>query len=374
MRPKIIFTVTNDLTYDQRMIRICHSLATNDFEVLLVGRNKQNSIPLQSKSFQQKRLSLFFQRGKLFYLEYNIRLFFFLLIKPFTIVGSVDLDSLLAGYVASKIKRRTLVFDAHEYFTEVPEVVNRPFTKKVWETLADFTLPKLKYAYTVSAALQDLFTEKYGVAFGLIRNIANTYPTPDLSNPLNLPETGYPVVLYQGVLNEGRGLEAMINAMTKIDRAVLWIAGEGDLSQILRAMVRERKLEKKVHFLGYLTPEHLKLVTQRAAIGLNLLENRGLSYYYSLANKTFDYIQAGVPAIHVNFPEYQRINEQFEIGILVDDLETNTLVTAINRLLKDTTFYQKIQQNCYQAAKLYTWKNEKKRLLRFYQNVLNGGR
>ena len=172
MLPKIIFTVTNDLSYDQRMIRICNSLANNGYEVLLVGRNKSNSIPLSTQKFQQIRFDLWFTKGKLFYLAYNIRLFFFLLKNRFDIVGSVDLDTLLPCFLASKLKGKPCVFDAHEYFTEVPEVVDRPMTKWVWEKLGNWIIPRLKYAYTVSASLQKLFSKKYGLAFGLIRNIS----------------------------------------------------------------------------------------------------------------------------------------------------------------------------------------------------------
>ena len=148
MKRKILFTVTNDLSYDQRMIRIATTLAQNGFDVSLIGRIKKQSISLGNEPFQQKRLGVFFSKGKLFYLEYNLRLFFFLLKNRFDIVGSVDLDTLLPCFLVAKIKRKPIVFDAHEYFTEVPEVVNRPFTKGIWKLVGKLIIPRLKYAYT----------------------------------------------------------------------------------------------------------------------------------------------------------------------------------------------------------------------------------
>jgi len=126
----IIFTVTNDLTYDQRMQRICGTLAANGFTVTLVGRNLPLSIPLESAVYEQKRLFCFFKKGFPFYAEYNLRLFVFLLFAQYDAVCSIDLDTISAGCFATLIRRKKRVFDAHEYFTEVPELVPRPFVTK----------------------------------------------------------------------------------------------------------------------------------------------------------------------------------------------------------------------------------------------------
>jgi len=368
MLPKIIFAVTNDLSYDQRMIRICNSLATYGFEVLLVGRIKPQSIPLTDQKFQQIRFNLWFNKGKLFYLAYNIRLFFFLLMNRFDIVGPVDLDTLLPCFLVAKLKKKPCVFDAHEYFTEVPEVVNRPLTKRIWECLGNWIIPHLKHAYTVSSTLQELFSKKYNVAFGLIRNISvKSDEIPEKSSPVK--SINKPIILYQGVLNEGRGLEQMISAMQKIPNAEFWLAGEGDLSNTLRKLVKDLALEDRIIFWGYLSPIELKSITKKATIGLNLLENKGLSYYFSLANKTFDYIHAELPAIHPNFPEYQSINKKFEIGVLVANLKEETLINAIQKLLLNEKYYKQIKANCLTAQSTYNWGKEANKLIKYYQHI-----
>jgi hypothetical protein len=76
---RLVFTVTNDLSYDQRMNRICTSLANAGYDVTLIGRKLADSINLDKKIFRQKRLTCIFNKGKAFYIEYNIRLFFYLL-------------------------------------------------------------------------------------------------------------------------------------------------------------------------------------------------------------------------------------------------------------------------------------------------------
>lgn len=374
---KIIFTVTNDLTYDQRMQRICTSLANVNYEVLLVGRKLATSKELPTFAFQTKRIRCFFNKGATFYAEYNLRLFFFLLVNRFDAICSIDLDTILPGFYVAKWREKVHVYDAHEYFTEVPELVERPKIKAVWERIANLTIPNIKYAYTVGQGLQKIFTKRYGTSFGLIRNVpfAIQKPIPNteiqsIISKYKIPTTTKKVILYQGALNDGRGIEEAIRAMKSIDNAILWLAGEGDLSKDLRQLTHELNLHHKVVFLGFVLPQDLKAITQLADIGLNLLKNKGLNYYYSLANKCFDYIQAEKPALHRNFPEYQAINEQFEIGILLNDLETTSITFALKELLDNHEMYEKLQANCRKAKTVYTWENESRKLIEFYKNIV----
>lgn len=363
-KPTIIFTVINDLSYDQRMIRICKSLVRNNYEVLLVGRKLTKSKPLQSQPFQQKRLNCFFQKGKFFYLEYNLRLLFFLWKKKFDVVCAIDLDTILPAYYVSRWKGRKLVYDAHEFFTEVPEVIERPLVKKIWEWVGRKTVPTCAYCYTVGHALAEVLKKKYGTHFEVIRNM------PEKNDLKKVDFTQQkPIILYQGALNVGRGLEEVLEAMAEIQEAELWLAGEGDLSDFLREKTIQLQIENKVKFLGYVLPDDLRKITPQATIGINLLQNKSLNYYYSLANKTFDFVQAEVPAIHMNFPEYQNLMKEKEVGILIDDLKKETIVDAVNVLLQDAIFYKKLKENCGEAREIWTWGNEEKKLLDFYEKV-----
>jgi glycosyltransferase involved in cell wall biosynthesis len=193
--------------------------------------------------------------------------------------------------------------------------------------VARICIPRVDGAYTVGLALAQIFQKRYGIPFQVVRNMpfqnSRIPSTPQLLNSSTLP-----IILYQGVLNAGRGLETAIAAMQKIEGAELWLAGEGDLSQELRQLAKDLQVEKKVRFLGYLAPNELRSITQHASIGLNLLENRGLSYYYSLANKAFDYVQAGVPSIQMNFPEYLALQEEHRVFYLLNRLEVDVLVIS----------------------------------------------
>lgn len=363
----IIFTVTNDLSYDQRMHRICGALASQGHEVLLVGRALPHSIPLEDKGFRQKRLRCFLNKGFPFYAEYNLRLFFFLLFASCDAVCSIDLDTLPAGCFATLLRRKKRVFDAHEYFTEVPEVVDRPFVKGFWEMVARVCLPFYKHAYTVGPGLAGIFEKKYGLKFGVVRNV----PDPSPGHPTGVRDRRSPApgLLYVGALNEARGIETALQAMQYLDNVELWLAGEGDLSDRLRQMAAELGVEKKVTFLGYVKPDDLRILTPRAWLGLNLLENRGLSYYYSLANKFFASVQAGVPVLTMDFPEYRALNEQYEVAILLDELTPEKVVGAINKLLTDNNLYERLRQNCLAAREEWNWQKEEQVLLNIWKAV-----
>lgn len=345
------------------MIRICTSLTEAGYEVLLVGRKRQSSIPLPHQVFEQQRIRCWFNKGKLFYLEFNMRLLFFLLVKRADAYSAVDLDTIVACTLAAKIRSKKLVFDAHEYFEEVPEVTHRPFIKRVWQAVGKVFVPQADLAYTVNRALADIFSQKYHKAFEVIRNVP--YPYPLVKQPVGQSK---PVLLYQGVLNKGRGLEQLLEAMTQLD-IECWIAGEGDLSGQLRTLARELGLKDKVKFLGYVEPDELKHLTSKATIGYNVMENLGLSYYYSLANKFFDYIQAEVPQLCAPFPEYEHINQKFEVALLTP-CQAPEIVQSVQRLLSDKDLYHKLRQSCVKAKQTFNWETEDEKLKSMYRNVI----
>ena len=168
---RLVFAVTNDLTYDRRMFRICTTLAEAEADVLLVGRQLKNSMTFHPGIFQTKRLKCIFNKGFLFYAEYNIRLFFYLLFTGFDIACACDLDTALAVRFAAGMKVKKTVYDAHEFFTEVPEVTERKFVKWIWNFIGNLTIPGFDLRYTVGEELALIMGKKYNTIFHVIRNI-----------------------------------------------------------------------------------------------------------------------------------------------------------------------------------------------------------
>ena len=357
----IVFTVINDLSHDRRMQRICGSLAKNGYDVTLVGRALSDSKALPQFAFSTIRLKCFFNKGKLFYIEYNWRLFWKLLFLRADIYGAVDLDTIVPCFKAAWLKGKKKTFDAHEYFEEVPEVAHRPFTKAVWKLVGRFFVPSANLALTVSESLVQQFQNLYGIRFELIRNV----PWKSQEPLKNFPGD---YLLYQGALNEGRGLEQLLEAMQSIEMR-LKIAGEGDLSAALRKKAAELNLRDKVEFLGFLAPDKLEALTANAWLGLNLLEGKGLNYQYSLANKFFDYINHGVPSLNRNFTEYSKINEQYKVGILLKELSAQEIIDAVRLLKTNPALYEELRNNCLAAREEFNWEKEERKLLNLYARL-----
>jgi len=357
----IIFTVTTDLSYDQRMIRICTSLANAGYEVILVGRRLSSSVALIDQPFRQKRIRCLFEKGKLFYAEYNTRLFFYLLFKKMDCICAIDLDTILPVYFISRLKKTKRVYDAHELFCEMKEIVTRPGIYRIWKKIERYTVPKFVHGYTVNEPIAGEFNNMYGVQYEVIRNIA-------LMKDIPVTDKKDRFILYQGAVNEGRCFETLIPAFKNINSKLV-ICGDGNFMQQAKQLVNAHDLQDKVFFKGNIPPGELAAITQQAYIGITLFEKNGLSNYYSLANRFFDYLHAGIPQLCVDYPVYAAINSQLPVALLVDDTGSENLSQQLNNLLANEVLYRELQQNCLIVRKNLNWQQEEKKLISFYADL-----
>lgn len=356
----IICLVSNDLNQDQRMHRICESLYASGYDVLLVGRQKKQSLPLPDLNFRAIRLKCLFQQGVFFYAELFIRQFYLLWsIRP-QIVYCVDPDTLLAGYLYKKLKTSKLVYDAHEFFEESPEIRLRPLVRNFWKKILSLSIKEVDLCITVGKELAKILDQKYQHTFHVVRNC----PAYRAVKPYQTSEPR--ILIYQGMLNQGRGLEEVIYALHQLPDYRLELAGNGDLEEKLKDLVKRERLEDRVKFLGFLEGEELIKFTERPAIGLNLLDGKSKSYFFSLANKTFDYMMAGIPSLQMDFPEYRQIHEDYQTFILVPEL---TVEAILDSLLSFNDF-NILNQNNLEAAKYYNWDKEKQNLIKIFKDLI----
>jgi glycosyltransferase involved in cell wall biosynthesis len=362
---KVIITVSNDLVVDQRVDKTARCFVEMGYSVLLLGRKRKTSEVLQERSYSCKRLRLGFDKGPLFYAALNIRLFLSLLFRPSHIIFANDLDTLPAAYFASLLKRKPLIYDSHEYFTQVPELVDRPQVQKIWQSIESFLLPKVKYSLTVCQSIAQEYKGLYGIDMKVMRNVPDTKAQPGNSILKEQP----PVILYQGAVNKGRGLATLIAAMKWITNAQVWIIGAGDVREGLEKMTKQLNLDDRVKFLGRIPFEQLFTYTQQASIGVSIEENIGLNYYYALPNKLFDYIQAGIPVLGSKLPEIERIIKDYEIGTFIDRHDPEHLAHKINEMLQDEEQLKSWKQNAEKAASDLTWQHEKQVLIELVKQL-----
>lgn len=362
---RITVSVTNDIVADQRVHKVCTTLLQNGYEVKLIGRKLFNSKPVK-RSYCTKRMKLWFHRSLFFYAEFNIRLFFYLLFDKTDIFLSNDTDTLPANYLASVIRRKPLVFDAHELFPEAPEIVDRKWVKKVWTAIEDLIFPRLKNAYTVCDSIAAFYNEKYRINMQVVRNIpVKTTPACFPAQKALIDKQGKKMILYQGAVNVGRGIEWMIDAMPLLADFIFYVIGNGDKWEELKETVEKMRLTDRVIFTGQIPFEDLPAYTSQADIGINFLENKGLSYYYSLPNRIFDFIRARVPVLACDFPEIRKIIHGYNVGTLIDDFSPQSIASAI----KQMSARGKNKFAFAIANEELCWENESKVLLRIIKDA-----
>lgn len=378
---RIILSVTNDLVTDQRVHRSCTALSEAGYDVTLVGRRLPDSGPVE-RPYKTVRMRLLFRKKAVFYAEYNLRLFLRLLFSPTDAFYANDTDSLPANYLAAVLRRKPLFFDAHEMFPEVPELVGRPKVKLFWTRIEDRIFPRLsrphRAAVTVCQSIADIYRKRYGLNMRVVRNVPMSFPKyNDAASQIlaSLPQDKR-ILLYQGAVNVGRGIEWIMAAMPYLPECHLVIAGVGDTYLQLKAEAAKQGL-KNITFLGRVEPATLHGLTAAASLGLSLLENRGLNYYYSLPNRIADFVQSEVPVLATDFPEIRRVVETYGIGTLVEpapfDVATQHSTPPdpqrMAQIIRDTlaewdslNLDERHRRFALAAADL-TWENDKKTLL-----------
>ncbi len=371
MSMRVIVCVTTDLVTDQRVNKVCASLLANNFEIVLVGRELKKSLPMPTREYPVYRFKLPFEKGPLFYATYNIRLFFFLLFSKASIIVANDLDTLLAVYIASKFKKAAIVYDNHEYYTGMPELVNRPKVKAVWKRIERFIFPKLTYIMTDNDSKRKLFEQEYNLPVVVVRNVPIYRPTKaSIEVNVSIPE-GKKVLLYQGAgININRGAEELTKAMVFLDDSfLLCFVGSGDVIAELKKIVKENKLENKVLFTGKVPLEILQEYTRRADLGFTLDKPICENYIYSLPNKLFDYVHAGVPILANRLMEVEYMISKYDIGTFIDSYDPSHIASKIKDIFSDPLLLKRWKDNLPKAAKEVNWQNEEKALLKLYNQV-----
>lgn len=325
-------SVINDLATDQRVGRVAKLLVENGFEVSCFGRRTAKSPALKNKVFKHRRYRMLFTGGPLFYACFNLRLLLSLLIvkRPALLISN-DLDTLPANYIASRIRKLPLIYDSHELFTQVPELIHRKTVQSVWKGIESWLLPKLSYAVTVNYSIATIYRRLYGTRFRVVRNV----PEKLDFTPRKDRDVKKQTIIYQGSLNVGRGLELMIDAMQYLEDASLLVVGSGDMEEELMKRAGQKNLGGRIEFRGRIMPEELLPLTLSADLGISLEEDLGLNYRYALPNKLFDYIQCRVPVLCSALPEMSRIVDSYGIGISSKERDPEKLAAIVRYMLKE---------------------------------------
>ncbi len=365
---KIIISVISDLVTDQRVQKVCNTLHTAGYEILLIGRKSSRNFSLKQLPFKTIRFFNPFSRGPMMYFIFNCQLFFYLLFMKTDILWANDLDTLFPNYLISIIKRSRLIYDSHEYFTES---VYKKTSKKIWERLEKILFPRLKNVITVNNSIKHVYENKYNVPVTVIRNVPYKYIAQNTAAATFLP-ADKKVLLIQGMgINENRGAEEAVSMMRFLPEDFnLYFIGNGTILPRLKKMVHDCNLETKVTFIDALAYHQMMAYTRQCFLGL-IFEKIDVSdeHLYSLPNKFFDYIHAGVPVLSSRATEIKSIITKYKIGDFIDSFDPEEIAKKIIFISEDKTSYDLWKRNTTKASEELNWEKEEEILIDFMKNI-----
>lgn len=367
----VCVSVINDLVTDHRVYKTCLCLQEMGYNVKLIGRKLPHSLPIPINwTHETHRMRLIFKTGPAFYLFFTLRLFFKLLFTKKDVLFANDLDTLLPNYLVSKLKNIPLIYDSHEVFCEVPELLETPLKKRIWEKLESWLVPNLNYCITVNQSIKNYFEKKYKVPFVVVRNIPLS---PDVlklktKHELHLPLDKKIIILQGAGLNINRGVEELIEAMNYLDTIYLLIIGSGDVWHKLPELISRFNVGEKVKLIQKIPKQDLLAYTQVSDLGISIDKATNLNYQWSLPNKIFDYIHAELPIVASRLTEIESIISNYNIGTFIESHEPKHIATIIQSALASNA-YNTWKQNLKLAKAQLKWEFEVENLKQLIKTI-----
>jgi len=298
--------------------------------------------------------------------------------KP-VVYHAFDLKTLPLAYLVSKINNSKLIYDSRELNVESVGYRNLPnILKFIMKMIEGFLIKHTAGIIVPSKPIADTLIKWYDTIKPTV--VYNCPPyrkyskTTVLRDILGIDKSKR-IVLYQGIISYGRGLENLIEASKYMNKnTVVVLIGDGILKEKLMEYVNKKKLNNKVKFVNAVPYDELLNYTMSADIGVIPTQNICLNHYYSAPNKLFEYLMAGLPVAVSNFPEMKKIVEGYDVGVTFNPDDPKDIARAINTILSDDQMYLKMKKNAIKIAKkIFNWEKESKKILRLYGNALGRG-
>ena len=369
---RICMVAFTDLNFDYRIYREATSLRRAGHQVVIVASSFKptplkgwddfeiHSIPLDRSRSLRRLYPLFWQRA------YPL-----LIATHPDSYHAHDLDSLWPAVRAAQRLDLPIVYDAHEFWTEQSSLVNRPLMRSCWSLLERRLIRRVDRVITVSGSIAQSLKERYRLdEVVVLRNLPlfrHKVQSNLIRGTLDLPDDR-PIVLYQGGFLTENGLREQIEAAAGLAAALVLI-GDGPSEQALRNQVCAAGLDDRVYFIPRVPFHQLHNYTCSADLGLCLIKGTGKSFYYSLPNKLFEYMMAGLPILASNFPEMQRIVRETRTGVTVDPTNIVAIREQITAFLDNAEQREACAKASLQAAQHYNWEREAAQLTQLYETL-----
>ncbi len=362
---KICIAFLGNAFNDSRIINLSNSLKEDGYKVSVISFDwfikKQNIITDDIKVFK-------LNKGKFtifFYLRFSIILIRELIKIKADIFFAEDFYTLPFVVIIGKIKKAKIYYNNRELYAFIGGLRNRPILQAIIRLIEKLFIKKVDLVLTTGEMDSEFLKNYYNIKSTLvIRNIPLFQlpkETIDFRKKYNIPINSL-ILLYQGVLLEGRGIPIIIKSLIELKDAYFILIGEGEQKNNFENLAKLLNVDERVIFAGVYDQNELINYTSGADIGLALIENISISYYYALPNKLFEYIVAGLPVIASNLPQMKKIVETYKVGEVIDIESGESIVPIIQRWNDNKHLLNEYKKNCFEAAKELNWQKEYKRV------------
>jgi len=286
------------------------------------------------------------------------------------VVHAHDVNTLPTAWLAAALTRSHLVYDAHEISTGREGYAS---FRSLVGCIEKRLMPRAFGMITTTDTRAKFFARAYGVTRPLVLQnrprLSAVERSQRIREELQLDQP-WPIIVYQGGLQQGRGLERLVDVAAQVENAYFVFIGGGRLETVLEDRTRSMKIENRVRFIPTVPLSELLHYTASADVGVQPIENTCLNHFSTDSNKLFEYIQAGLPVIASDLPEIRRVVNEHELGILVPAGDSSALAAAINELVRDPVKRTRFSDNAKQAAEPLSWEAQEHELTILYRRIL----
>lgn len=289
------------------------------------------------------------------------------------LVHAHDVNTLPTAWLAARFSRARLVYDAHEISTSREGYSS---FRRLVGFVEKQLMPKVDGSITTTDARAKYFARAYGIARPTV--LQNRPRLTHCKNSNRIREelelkASWPIILYQGGLQQGRGLEKLIRTAADVPNAYFVFIGGGRLALDLAHLRDKLGLQERVHFIPTVSLSQLPSYTASADIGVQPIENTCLNHYTTDSNKLFEYLIAGLPVVATDFPEIRRIVRSNNVGLLVPANDSSSLAGALIQLVTDLELRSTFATNARSTAGKLNWEEQENRLVELYKKILKEG-
>ncbi|NLT51547.1 MAG: glycosyltransferase family 4 protein [Ignavibacteria bacterium] len=370
MKKKIAIGFLGNLYFDTRTFNLFHSLKNKGhnvkfygFDWLTLDFKTINTGEISVKKLNKGRFSVFY------YLRFTISLFVSLFKTKADIYFASDFYAMPVCVFIAKLKQKKVFYDSREIYTELPALTGRPALKKTFKIIEGFFINKIDEVFTTGEMDSEYIEKLFGIKkINVLRNLPvykKNYVPVDFIGKYKLPPDSK-IILYQGIIVTGRGIDTYYKALLKDNSFVLVILGGGEHKDYYEKKADELKISERVIFAGKISQNELANYTSGAFAGLSVIDNTSINNYYALPNKLFEYIMAELPVIVSDLPQMKKIVERYKVGAVIKDSNADELIEVLNTW-KNEEIYNKLKENCKIASGELNWDAEIEKKYRLFE-------